>query len=65
VVELTGGCCPLGTDEYNDLLGFRRAAAVREAIGVGVCRSVGERHLVTADPAEYWRNRRCEIVVRW
>jgi outer membrane protein OmpA-like peptidoglycan-associated protein len=65
-VELIGGCCPIGTDDYNYTLGLHRAMIVREylknrGIEIITYKSVGKRNLVTADSNEYGLNRRCEI----
>jgi peptidoglycan-associated lipoprotein len=73
VVMLYGACCPLGSAEYNLALGEHRGLACGDYLvsrGVSDDRiavlSWGEEeaHLVTSDPAEYWRNRRAEIEVQ-
>lgn len=70
LMVITGGACPIGEDEYNWDLGFRRALAVEIYLrNAGVLmefelRSVGEADLVALDRDEYWRNRRVEIEVR-
>jgi peptidoglycan-associated lipoprotein len=65
-VELTGGCCPIGTDDYNYTLGLRRAMVVKnffEKSGINVksYKSIGERELIETDREKYSLNRRCEI----
>lgn len=67
-LRLVGGACEIGSADYNYDLGLRRAQAVEAALmdripGVSCClsESVGEGELVTNDPLQYWRNRRCEI----
>jgi outer membrane protein OmpA-like peptidoglycan-associated protein len=65
-VELTGGCCPIGTDAYNYTLGLRRAMVVKnffEKSGINVksYKSIGERELIETDREKYSLNRRCEI----
>ena len=66
VLVLTGGCCPLGTDEHNQALGLARANACKVYIWQYVKNhirvvSVGETQLVTTDPEQYELNRRVEI----
>lgn len=65
-VELTGGACPIGSDDYNYTLGLRRAYSVRDyleqsGIKVTSVTSFGENGLVSTDKDEYPLNRRCEI----
>ena len=65
-VELTGACCPLGTDSYNYTLGMRRAIAVRNVLEergviINSIKSVGERELITTNPERYHLNRRVEV----
>jgi peptidoglycan-associated lipoprotein len=68
-VTIEGNCCPLGTAEYNIALGWRRAQTTKEyLVRLGVLEnrlnlmSFGEENLITEDEAEYWQNRRCDIV---
>jgi len=69
-LELIGGACPIGEEEYNINLGKLRAEAVADVLleklppEAMVIISVGERHLVSDDPAEYEKNRRCEITIK-
>lgn len=70
-ITVTGYCCPLGTDEYNDALGAHRADAVAVwLIGQGIApevittRSMGERDVISYDPTSYWRNRRVVVEAR-
>ena len=65
-VELIGGACPIGNDDYNYTLGLRRAFSVKyffekNNISVESVKSVGENALLTTDKNEYRLNRRCEI----
>ncbi len=66
-IDLKGGACPIGPEDYNEALGLRRALAVKKYLSgkvdaeFSVC-SVGEKELVSTDRAEYRLNRRCEIV---
>lgn len=65
-VELVGGTCPIGGDDYNYTLGLRRAYSVKKLfdqnyVKVESVKSVGEKELVTTDKSEYRLNRRCEI----
>ncbi len=70
LLVITGGACPIGDEQYNSDLGYRRALAVKNYLrraGVGMeteIRSFGESNLVALSPADYWRNRRVEIEVR-
>lgn len=67
-VVINGGCCPIGSEEYNIGLGAARSNTVREYL---ITRNVpesmidawswGETHLITEDPAYYWQNRRAEV----
>ena len=64
VVTLSGGCCPIGDDDYNYDLGIKRAVSVSEYLDVdAVVKSVGEdeEYLITNAHENYWKNRRCEI----
>jgi TolA-binding protein/outer membrane protein OmpA-like peptidoglycan-associated protein len=70
-LQITGGCDPRGTDEYNYELGMRRARAVRDwlvARGAHVARiklrSVGRRLSLSSTPQQYWTERRCEFAIR-
>jgi outer membrane protein OmpA-like peptidoglycan-associated protein len=65
-VNLVGGCCPIGTEEYNYTLGLNRAYSVKryfDEIGIKVLtvRSVGENDLKSTLKSDYNDNRRCEI----
>lgn len=71
-LRVDGHCDERGTEGYNDSLGERRAAALREAlIGLGanpnlvITRSLGEREPVATgqDESAYAKNRRGEFVV--
>jgi peptidoglycan-associated lipoprotein len=71
-VRVDGHCDERGTEGYNDSLGERRAAALREAlIALGanpdlvITRSLGERQPVATghDDASYAQNRRGEFIV--
>jgi peptidoglycan-associated lipoprotein len=66
-VQIIGGSCPIGTDEYNYDLGLKRANAVRVIVEqhgatVKLLKSVGENDLVATDEKEYKLNRRCELI---
>jgi peptidoglycan-associated lipoprotein len=70
-IIIEGHCCPIGTNEYNLGLGQRRANAAKEylvKLGISPDRietiSYGEERLITTDPKEYWKNRRCEFKVK-
>jgi outer membrane protein OmpA-like peptidoglycan-associated protein len=65
-VELTGGCCQIGTEEYNYTLGLKRGYSVKrffDSLGVVILsvKSVGENNPITTNKNEYNLNRRCEI----
>ncbi len=67
-VLIEGHCCPLGTDEYNMALGWRRANSAQDyLIKLGISKSristmsYGEERLVTSMEPEFWKNRRCEF----
>lgn len=71
-IRVDGHCDERGTEGYNDSLGERRAAALREAlIGLGanpnlvITRSLGEREPAASghDESAYAQNRRGEFVV--
>lgn len=62
ITGIAGACCPLGSDEYNQALGLRRAQAVADFAGVRCpVESWGESRLLATDAGEYWKNRRAEI----
>ncbi len=68
-IIIEGHCCPLGTSEYNMALGWRRATSAQNyliKLGIDKARlstvSYGEERLVTNNPDEYWKNRRCEFI---
>jgi outer membrane protein OmpA-like peptidoglycan-associated protein len=68
-LELVGLTDPIGTDDYNDALGMRRAEAIGARIlahGVASSQvelsSLGERQPATLDPRQYARNRRVEFI---
>ncbi len=70
-IIIEGHCCPIGTNEYNLGLGQRRANSAKEyliKLGISADRietiSYGEERLVTTNPSEYWKNRRCEFKVK-
>ncbi|MEO0080437.1 MAG: OmpA family protein, partial [candidate division WOR-3 bacterium] len=67
-IVLIGHCDPRGTAEYNLKLGQRRADAVRDyLVSAGipgeriVTRSEGENRLISANPDEFWLDRRVEF----
>jgi peptidoglycan-associated lipoprotein len=69
-ILIEGHCCPLGTNEYNMALGWKRANAARDylhQLGVEEKRmtttSYGEERVVETDPDRYEWNRRCEFKV--
>lgn len=68
-IFLTSGCCPLGTEEYNLILGKKRLDAVYSFIKRQVGNkhftliNYGETNLVTDELEDYFLNRRCEILV--
>lgn len=68
-ILLEGGCCPLGTDDYNLRLGIRRADSVYDYLHTKLpnhdilVTSRGESYLVTNDSAKYNLNRNCKITV--
>ena len=70
-LDLVGHTDRVGDDAYNDELSAHRAWAVADAItaeGVAPARlgigSRGEREPVTADPRQFWRNRRVVFIWR-
>lgn len=65
-LAIVGGCCPIGTNDFNADLGQRRATAVYEYLtgkieGTFLASSVGETQLVSRDPDRYYLNRRVVI----
>lgn len=67
-VKLTGGACPIGSNEYNIGLGLDRASSVglylkERGAEIIELNSVGEEILITENTKEYWKNRRCEVEV--
>jgi len=67
-ITIEGHCDPIGSDEYNEELGMRRALAAKNylvQLGIAPERitvmSFGKKQLLTTDYNEYWRNRRCEF----
>ena len=71
VLDISGHTCPLGTDDYNDRLGLRRAEAVAAYLmgrGIPAARlhavTAGERQLLSADKAGYPSDRRAELTYR-
>lgn len=68
VVSVVGHTCPIGTEEYNDALGQRRADTVHSYLvsrGIDASRitiaSAGEHALISTDPKNYSINRRVEF----
>jgi len=71
-IRITGACDERGSDQYNEALGERRAAAVEKYLtgkGIDVARldqvSNGEKDPVDSgsDEAAWARNRRAEFVI--
>jgi len=67
-LNLTGGCCPLGKENYNYSLGEKRGEGVKEYLSRKIknkltIKSCGEKELVSDNPQEYFLNRRCEIEI--
>ncbi len=69
-IVITGHCDPRASERYNEVLGLRRAEAVRDLLiraGIGaeriVVRSRGELERVSSGPAEYWRDRRVVLAL--
>lgn len=70
-IEIHGGCCPIGSDDYNMGLGTARADAVKEYLmsrnvpGLMIdAWSYGENNLITSERLMYWQNRRAEVSVK-
>ncbi|RPJ55917.1 MAG: hypothetical protein EHM12_11150 [Dehalococcoidia bacterium] len=68
-IILIGGCCPLGDENYNTTLGYKRAFSVYTTMSClkskFSVRSVGERDLLCSNSLDcYPENRRCEILIR-
>lgn len=70
-ISIEGHCDPMGTSEYNIALGWRRANSTQEylvKLGIDKQRmgviSYGEERLITNNENEYWKNRRCEFVIK-
>jgi outer membrane protein OmpA-like peptidoglycan-associated protein/TolA-binding protein len=70
-VQLVGYCDPIGSREYNEVLGWRRAEAVRRWLikrGIDANRietqSMGSESVWADDPEFYWLERRVEFHVR-
>jgi outer membrane protein OmpA-like peptidoglycan-associated protein len=65
-VMLIGACCPIGNENYNNGLGYKRAGAVKEKLqgvyGKIIEESIGETQLVSE--TNYSLNRRCEIHIK-
>ena len=67
VVYVTGGCCPIGTEEYNLNLGWRRAKYGQYFVNMMVPNEVliynhGESNLVSV--RDLRKNRRIEVETR-
>ncbi|MEO0093513.1 MAG: OmpA family protein [candidate division WOR-3 bacterium] len=70
-ILIEGHCDPIGSEKYNYQLGLRRATAVKDyLVQLGVeperisVKSFGEEKLISSDSLEYWKNRRCELVIK-
>jgi len=68
-VELIGHTDPVGSEDYNQALGQRRADAVKAGVlaaggrvGQAEATSQGESHLLVSDPKRYGENRRVEFI---
>jgi len=68
-IVIEGHCDPMGTSEYNIALGWRRATSAQNyliKLSIDKARlstvSYGEERLVTENPDEHWKDRRCEFV---
>jgi len=67
ILCVVGYCCPVGTEEYNLVLGEKRAIAVKNILEqngytVGAIKSMGECNPVSLNPDKYHLNRRCVVV---
>lgn len=69
-IVITGHCDPRASERYNEVLGLRRAEAVRDLlIGAGIAaerivvQSRGELERVSSGPADYWRDRRVVLAL--
>lgn len=65
-VAVYGGCCPIGTEEYNEALGLLRAQAVADYLAerqvlVAHVESWGETILAARADNEWHLNRRAEV----
>jgi len=67
-IMIEGHCDPIGTNEYNMALGWRRANSAQDYLAkLGIAKdrmstiSYGEEKLVTTDEADYQLDRRCEF----
>jgi peptidoglycan-associated lipoprotein len=70
-ILIEGHCDPIGGEKYNYTLGLRRANSAREyLIKLGISKdriptiSYGKDKPLTNDSSEYWKNRRCEFVIK-
>jgi peptidoglycan-associated lipoprotein len=69
-ITIVGHCDPTGPDDYNLMLGRKRAEAVRDFLarqGIGrqrlKVRSEGEQRPISTSPDEYWLDRRVAFEV--
>ncbi|OYD16593.1 hypothetical protein CH330_02415 [candidate division WOR-3 bacterium JGI_Cruoil_03_51_56] len=69
-LEIVGHCDPRGTEEYNMVLGLKRAEVVMDfLVELGVpkdrmsVRSEGEHRPISTRPEEYWLDRRVEFEI--
>lgn len=67
-IMIEGHCDPVGTNEYNMALGWRRANAAQDylaKLGIGKTQmstiSYGEEKLLSSMESEYGKDRRCEF----
>lgn len=70
-IIIEGHCCPIGTAEYNMALGWRRAISVKNyLVQLGIIEnrltalSYGKERPLTEIESEFWKNRRCEFIVK-
>lgn len=70
-IIIEGYCDPMGTSEYNMALGWRRATSAQNylfKLGIDKARlatmSYGEERLISDNPDEHWKDRRCEFVTK-